>query len=62
MSIRLELCKAELDRGKYVLAEDDLRSQEERLEHERGENAMQRARKENLKAVQAERRRRSREK
>ncbi len=51
-----------MERGKYVLAEEDLKSQEERLEQERGENAMQRARKENMKALQAERRRRNREK
>ena len=58
---RLELSKAELEQGKFILAEEDLETQEERLEQERSENVMQRARKENIKVVQADRRRRNRE-
>ncbi|XP_022101858.1 cilia- and flagella-associated protein 74-like [Acanthaster planci] len=57
----LDLSKAELEQGKFILAEEDLEVQEERLEQERMENTMQRARKENIKVVQADRRRKNRE-
>ncbi|XP_038060641.1 cilia- and flagella-associated protein 74-like [Patiria miniata] len=57
----LDLSKAELEQGKFILAEEDLETQEERLEQERTENVLQRARKENIKVLQADRRRRNRE-
>ncbi|XP_071804990.1 cilia- and flagella-associated protein 74-like [Asterias amurensis] len=57
----LQLSKAELEQGKFILAEEDLEVQEERFEQERTENVMQRARKETIKVVQADRRRRNRE-
>ncbi|XP_078697450.1 cilia- and flagella-associated protein 74-like [Branchiostoma floridae x Branchiostoma belcheri] len=55
------LAKAQVEQGKFLLAGEELRLEEERMQKERSENATQRGRRELLATQQAERRRKTRE-
>ncbi|CAH1239266.1 Hypp5775 [Branchiostoma lanceolatum] len=55
------LAKAQVEQGKFLLAGEELRLEEERMQKERTENATQRGRRELLATQQAERRRKTRE-
>ena len=50
---RYELAKVEVERGKFLLAEDDLIKQEQQLAKEKTDMALQRLRKEEMKAKRA---------
>ncbi|XP_071839784.1 cilia- and flagella-associated protein 74-like isoform X2 [Apostichopus japonicus] len=52
-NVELELSKADLEKGRFLLAEEDLREKEQKLEEERGQNAVARAEKEKLNAQYA---------
>ena len=58
---RYELAKVDVERGKFLLAEDDLIKKEDRLAKEKTELAMRRLRKEEKNAKQAERSLRTRD-
>ncbi|XP_006819212.1 cilia- and flagella-associated protein 74-like [Saccoglossus kowalevskii] len=58
---QFELAQVQVEQGKFILVEEDLQKDEEMWQRERTEVASQRARKETLKALQAERRKKNRE-
>ncbi|XP_033115182.1 cilia- and flagella-associated protein 74-like [Anneissia japonica] len=57
----LELAEIELEQGKYLLIEDDLKNQEEKVEMDRTEQAIKRVKKEKLQIQLAEKRRKNSE-
>ena len=61
ITCRYTLAKAQVEQGKFLLAGEELRLEEERMQKERTENATQRGRRELLATQQAERRRKTRE-
>ena len=61
MMTRLHLSRFDLDRGKYLLEEEELQKKEADLELERKGNAARRAQKESKYLSQAEQRRKIRD-
>ncbi|XP_070561828.1 cilia- and flagella-associated protein 74-like isoform X2 [Ptychodera flava] len=57
-----ELAKVQVEQGKFLLVEEDLQKDEEKWQKERTDIAAQRAKKETLKVLQAERRKKNRDK
>ncbi|XP_077980899.1 cilia- and flagella-associated protein 74-like isoform X2 [Glandiceps talaboti] len=56
-----QLAKVQVEQGKFILVEEDLQKDEEKWQRERTDVAAQRAKKETLKVLQAERRKKNRD-